>query len=744
MIAGNQPQAAGGQPPSSGLNLDDIYFTLFRHKWLILSFTCLGILGAIAVRVLRPPPYVSKAELMVLYVNDVKPGLMASNQDETFMPTDPGGQAILDTEAKILESLDVATNVATVFGPEKILAKFGGGSNLMAAAGVVASGIEVEIPPRTSILKVSFKHRDPDVVQPLLGLLLKVYQRRHIELRQKLGELGPMYASERDKLTDEIKGIDQQLKELKAQANTLVPEDSMRFYQNQYSKAKDALFDAQRALAQSKAMLGSVGESATPGATNGSEAFVPQDKLNDYSELASELEASKKNEREYIRNGYLDAFPLRQRVRQEIQNLQQQKADLEKEFPALKHLALGIQPGTSNSPSMGLSSELDEVKRLTANVAVCETIVSNVQAEAHRVLDIQPQLLQLQRKRDEDQRNYDALVTQLSLAHSSDSQNMSTLQSPMPPEIDYKKFFKKIGAVLGGCIGMGLGLAFFFDLVLDRTFRRSKDVERHLHLPVFLSIPDTSWTGRLRLPWPGRHKTEPGTGPAASVNGNGSGHKEMALVPWDSRYPLQSYTEGLRERLITYFEVHNLNLKKPKLVAVTGCSNGSGVTTLASGLAAELSKTGDGNVLLVDMNGDQGAAHPFYNGKPGCGLDKVLEPDGRVGAQVQENLYVASVHQNGSEKLAKALPMKFNHLVPRLKASDYDYIIFDMPPVSATSATPRLASHMDIVLLVLESEKTGQQSGARAAALMREARANVAAVLNKCRPHVPARLSPEL
>jgi hypothetical protein len=45
---------------------------------------------------------------------------------------------------------------------------------------------------------------------------------------------------------------------------------------------------------------------------------------------------------------------------------------------------------------------------------------------------------------------------------------------------------------------------------------------------------------------------------------------------------------------------------------------------------------------------------------------------------------------------------------------------------------------MDIVLLVLEAEKTGQHSAATAGALMRESRANVAAVLNKQRAHMPA------
>ena len=216
-----------------------------------------------------------------------------------------------------------------------------------------------------------------------------------------------------------------------------------------------------------------------------------------------------------------------------------------------------------------------------------------------------------------------------------------------------------------------------------------------------------------------------------------------ALAPWDPANQLLTYTEGLRERIISYFEVHNLNLKKPKLVGVTGCDSGAGVSTLASGLAAALSKTGDGNVLLVDMNVDQGVAHSFYKGKPGCGISDALEPENRAEAQVQENLYLATLNNGANDKLVKVLPTRFNQLMPRLKASDYDYIIFDMPPVTQTSATPRLASYMDLALLVLESEKTSQHSATRASALMREARANVAAVLNKHRSHMPAVLSQE-
>jgi Mrp family chromosome partitioning ATPase len=78
--------------------------------------------------------------------------------------------------------------------------------------------------------------------------------------------------------------------------------------------------------------------------------------------------------------------------------------------------------------------------------------------------------------------------------------------------------------------------------------------------------------------------------------------------------------------------------------------------------------------------------------------------------------------------------------VPKLKNSDYDYVIFDMPPVSQISITPRGAGFMDMVLLVVESEKTDREVVKRAAAMLAESKANVSAILNKNREYVPHRL----
>ena len=80
----------------------------------------------------------------------------------------------------------------------------------------------------------------------------------------------------------------------------------------------------------------------------------------------------------------------------------------------------------------------------------------------------------------------------------------------------------------------------------------------------------------------------------------------------------------------------------------------------------------------------------------------------------------------------------------QLKASDFDYIIFDMPNVSQTSVTPRLASFMDMVLLVAEAERTDAGVLQQAAKALTDTGANVATVLNRVRSHVPQRFSHEL
>ena len=92
-------------------------------------------------------------------------------------------------------------------------------------------------------------------------------------------------------------------------------------------------------------------------------------------------------------------------------------------------------------------------------------------------------------------------------------------------------------------------------------------------------------------------------------------------------------------------------------------------------------------------------------------------------------MHVRAIH-------SRLLPKKFTEFFPKFKASDYDYIIFDMPPISETSMTPRLAGFMDAVLLVIESEKTNGQAAKRASTLLLQSKSNLLTVLNKTKTYV--------
>ena len=81
--------AANGQTPGLGLSLDDVYYTVFRHKWILIAFTFLGAAAAIAVLWIKPPKFESVAKVMVRYVLDSK-GVNPSNP-ESVRQVESGG-----------------------------------------------------------------------------------------------------------------------------------------------------------------------------------------------------------------------------------------------------------------------------------------------------------------------------------------------------------------------------------------------------------------------------------------------------------------------------------------------------------------------------------------------------------------------------------------------------------------------------------------------------------------------------
>ncbi len=78
--------------------------------------------------------------------------------------------------------------------------------------------------------------------------------------------------------------------------------------------------------------------------------------------------------------------------------------------------------------------------------------------------------------------------------------NISIVQAPSPAAKVTRDVKKFVMGLAGGGLALGIAIALLIELVLDRTVKRSFELERRLRIPLLLSIPDFgSSSQRLRL-----------------------------------------------------------------------------------------------------------------------------------------------------------------------------------------------------------------------------------------------------
>jgi len=176
--------------------------------------------------------------------------------------------------------------------------------------------------------------------------------------------------------------------------------------------------------------------------------------------------------------------------------------------------------------------------------------------------------------------------------------------------------------------------------------------------------------------------------------------------------------------------------KNGNLVMVTSAMPAEGKTFMAVNLAMSVAMELDNTVLLVD--GDvANAALPRLLGIPeGPGLfdlltdDKLEVSDALVRTNVERLsiLPAGTFHRSATELLAsEQMKLLLSDLATR---SPDRTIIFDSPPLLATTEARVLASHMGQIVVVVAAESTSQNTVRQALATI-ESCENVMMVLNK-------------
>jgi uncharacterized protein involved in exopolysaccharide biosynthesis len=657
------------QPVEPSIGLSDILFVLFRQKWKIIFCGLVGLIAASAVYFLVPPVYESQAKLLVRYVMERSAVDGVDGQIKT--PT-PDSDTLLNTEVQILYSSDLLRQVVEALGTNKL--GLGPDVGMEAAIEAIGRSLNVSVVKDTNILSVTYTSGDPRVPMPIVQELVKRYFDKHLEVHRSIGAF-KIVAQETAELKNRLAGTEAELKELKESVGIISLSEAKANLAAEFGKSQEELDSATSDVAAQQARVNDLVKSLAISATQGVEAPVQPvsgDIQEQYKSLIARLTELQKAESDLLLK-YTSGSPLVKVKAAQIADLEKQRGVLEKQYPTLIG-SVAFQGGQAAN----LASERAVLAGFESKLAALKARMSDLQARAKKISGVAPRIEELERKAEVEETTYKHSEASLEKARIDETldpsrmPNISVVQAPSPATRAKRNLGKVVLGMAGGGFAAGIAVALLIELILDRSVKRSFELETHLQIPLLLTIPYISPSrAQLRL----RNARQDGELVRDEIR------QEISIV--DRRgESLQPFCEAIRDRLGVFFEANNMSYK-PKLVAVAGLAENAGASTLAAGLARALSDASEGRVRLIDKPVSTKA---FYN------------------------------------------------MLTEFKRSDLDYVVFDLPCLGDTSVTLPLARFMDTVLLVVEAEKSSRRAVKRAYAQL-AAKTNVSVVFNKSRSY---------
>jgi capsular exopolysaccharide synthesis family protein len=275
------------------------------------------------------------------------------------------------------------------------------------------------------------------------------------------------------------------------------------------------------------------------------------------------------------------------------------------------------------------------------------------------------------------------------------SNNVSILDRasrPLYPVSPRKKLNLIIGAMLGAFLG--IAAAFFLDY-LDNTFRTPEDVEKYLNLAVLGVIPRVEGEDKL------------------------------------SQRTFREACQSLRTSVIFSSKNH-----QRRVILFTSTGPQEGKSSTVANLGHTLASTGD-SVLIIDCDLRRPTQHALHRLERDHGLTNYLAApvdrtdwSGYIKETSQPTLRVLTcgpIPPSPPELLGSE---RFTSLIAAVR-EEYDWVLIDSPPATSLADATQLAAVSDMLVLVVQHNRTDRDVTVKTLQKLRAVSRTVAgAVLN--------------
>ncbi len=338
------------------------------------------------------------------------------------------------------------------------------------------------------------------------------------------------------------------------------------------------------------------------------------------------------------------------------------------------------------------------------------SLIEKYRRQHPNILEHTIELAQLQRTKAVNERLYTFLVEKAEEAKISAATGTGGVRIvdepslPEKPKSSGKKRNMMVAVILA--FGLGFGLAFVVDY-LDNSIYSLEDLKRLGDLTVLGTIPFMKKRDRHAISIQKAAKNANG----ANVDDlfviedrmNGYRNKVISLI--QSKEPVVDAYRHVRTNL--QFANVDASLKR---IMVTSSIPGEGKTLTTANLAISFAELGK-RILVVDCDLRKSHQHVLFNIRKSPGLSDYLARDIAIEKTIYmthvPNLYVipaGTTPPNPAEMLASN---KMSELIKKLE-QNFDFVIYDTPPIIAVTDPVLLSKQVGNVVLVVRFGKTNR------------------------------------
>jgi capsular exopolysaccharide synthesis family protein len=708
------------------------YFLVLKRRWLPTTITFSTVVAlALLAAVTRKPVYEADGQVLIQSDRSAKLANLGDIDnrlgeiDLLTQTSDP-----LSTEAEILRSRPIVqqtikelkltqkegklSTLLNFFNPDKEKkSKFIKPESFW-------QNLKVKPNKGTDLLTVSYKDGDPETASAVVNKVIELYKQNDtlshraeaVAAREFIAKQIPQVEKNAHQAERELRLFKNkyQLADLSRETGKII--DYVKALENEIDRVSVELDDIS---ARSEKLRNQIGMDLEQAKT-----FISLSQSAGIQGILKELQDVRVRLADE-RNVFADNTPQITSLKEkeaELSNLLKQqigKTLNEKNLKALDNINL-LNFGTLRQQQITEFVNL-EVQRsgLSKKLAGLQKTLTARKQALNALPQLEEQQRELEQKAKAAQSTYQTLLNRLQETQVVENQNIGNVRIvsratvPDEPSAPNRSLILAAGVFTGACLSVAV--AFLIDL-MDKSVKTIEEAENIFGHTFQGIIPDFK--------------------KAAKTQGNFlQGSEQNSQLAVANNAPITPVMDA--------FQVLQANLKlfnttdAKRIFAVTSSVPQEGKSSVSANLAVAIAQVGH-RVLLVDADMRRPRQHQIWKLPNPLGLSDVLTGEIQIQQAIQQvtpNLSVLAAGTIPPNPVVLIESQRMRQLIATL-SNNYDYIIFDTPPLAGMADTTLLGRMIDGVLMVVRPDVLDSASAIAAKKLLLNTNQNILGMVANC------------